>query len=582
MALHATPSGPKGLTNRGYSSSQRICAHLSAPITHVTPFRQGPGNDSKPFNAATAPAIKRSILGTSASQKDVALGEQPSFKGDESVMEAVLSAIADESSFKEITFKGRAVTMLSWKELRIRPVLLKGKKFMQFSFFSTRQNIAKNYEPSQAAEQITELLGLPWGSIQIKSSLQDINIQISRRGKAIFHRTSRNNNFLSSGQAQLSSEVASSSSSSSQSTELHLQHDRVKALPISPMEAHPFLQKLGMQTQEGRIKSDMQDKFNQVNEFLKLLGHTGAWHQLKHFGGVHSSHTLLMPSPVGLSKVENSSDATWKRQEEKREVLTVDRTVMISRQPDPGQETSASLSAAPHSSADAVCPEINRQPKELVILDCGCGSSHLTFGTYHYLNNVLGLPSRIVGVDMNTPLMNRSNEYCRQLDLSPEEAQFFSSPILGFSPPAPPNVVLALHACDTATDEALALGVQQGAAVIMAVPCCHKHLHKEIKKGNVPYPLRPLMGHGIMRQRYKTDAVEFISAEHTPRNLLIRASKASDYKSPGSTADKALTWNLLKEYDEMKVFWGGVTPYLETLISAQLQIVRLACEQSEY
>jgi hypothetical protein len=196
----------------------------------------------------------------------------------------------------------------------------------------------------------------------------------------------------------------------------------------------------------------LQAKFTQINEFLKLLIHTG---QLEH---------------------------------------------MAQQQ----QQDSSSSSSAVH------------------VLDCGCGSSHLTFGTLHYLHNVRGLPLQLTGIDTNAALMQRSNRYCADLGIS-DMAQFHTAAIRHYTPETAPNIVLALHACDTATDEALALGVRLKTDVIMSVPCCQKDLHKQQAAAQQQQRQRsgssssdcdseagsssssslfdPLLSHGILRQR---------------------------------------------------------------------------------
>jgi hypothetical protein len=170
-------------------------------------------------------------------------------------------------------------------------------------------------------------------------------------------------------------------------------------------------------------------------------------------------------------------------------------------------------------------------------LDCGCGSSHLTFGTYHYLHHVKGWPVQLTGVDSNAALMERSNRTCQDLGLG-STARFHVSSIGDFAPEAAPHIVLALHACDTATDQALALGVRQGAGIIAAAPCCHKDLHQQLagwphSSSSSPagvqaaddgvaagaasaVVLAPLLRDGIMRQRF----VDLLT--DTFRALLLR------------------------------------------------------------
>jgi hypothetical protein len=168
----------------------------------------------------------------------------------------------------------------------------------------------------------------------------------------------------------------------------------------------------------------LQAKFTQINEFLKLLIHTG---QLEHMG----------------------------QQQQQQQ-----------QQHDTSSSSSSSI-AERGSSSSAVH-----------VLDCGCGSSHLTFGTLYYLHNVRGMPLKLTGIDTNAALMQRSNCYCDDLGIS-DMAQFHTAAIRKYTPETAPDIVLALHACDTATDEALALGVRLNTGVIMSVPCCQKDLHKQ-------------------------------------------------------------------------------------------------------
>ncbi len=239
----------------------------------------------------------------------------------------------------------------------------------------------------------------------------------------------------------------------------------------------------------------------------------------------------------------------------------------------------------------------------LQILDCGCGSAALTLCTYHYLNDVLGVPAQLTGVDTNAQLMAKSAALAQELGIP--DAQFITSSIADHQPAMQPDIVLALHACDIATDQALALGVTSGAGLIMSVPCCHKDLHKQLQARP---PFEPVMRHGIMRQRfadlltdslraallrvvgYKTDVVEFVSTEHTPRNLLIRAvrtpqvcssssssSSSSPHEAEGGEGKKELVSDATegssaqacREYVALKQFWS-VTPHLEVLLADQV------------
>jgi SAM-dependent methyltransferase len=224
--------------------------------------------------------------------------------------------------------------------------------------------------------------------------------------------------------------------------------------------------------------------------------------------------------------------------------------------------------------------------RPLEILDCGCGSSHLTLAAHHYLNEILGVPARLIGVDVNQEVIRKSAAKAGKLGAA---INFQVNPIAAAE--AKPDVVLALHACDTATDDAIARAVLSGAKVLLCVPCCHHHLNTQLKANGPAEVLRPLLRHGLLLQRsadlltdalralllriqgYKTDVVEFVGSEHTARNLMIRAVKGEAPNDP----------RFVREYRELKSFLG-VEPYLEAMIpvsrSAGELIAPIAVEES--
>ena len=175
----------------------------------------------------------------------------------------------------------------------------------------------------------------------------------------------------------------------------------------------------------------------------------------------------------------------------------------------------------------------------------------------------------MTGIDTNATLIQKDNRQSDELGFS--QACFLTSAIIDFVPQESPDIVLALHACDTATDEAMYQGIASEARLIMCAPCCHHHLHRQL---HAVKPFAPVFQDGILKQRlsdiltdtfralilrimgYKTDVVEFVSPEHTDKNLMIRAIRRTQ-------RDKA---RYLQEYQDLKAYWG-VTPYLETLLS---------------
>jgi hypothetical protein len=214
--------------------------------------------------------------------------------------------------------------------------------------------------------------------------------------------------------------------------------------------------------------------------------------------------------------------------------------------------------------------EMKTFDRPLEILDCGCGSSHLTLAAYHWLDDVLGIPARLIGVDVNEEVIRKSVQRAERLGAA--DLNFTCGPIGSVA--AKPDIVFALHACDTATDDALARAVAAEAKLILAVPCCHHHLNEQIQSD----VLRPILRHGILHQRaadlatdafralalrimgYRTEVVEFISPEHTARNLMIRAVR-------GAPAGEAA---FVREYQDMKRFWNA-TPFIETALGEPFQ-----------
>ena len=215
------------------------------------------------------------------------------------------------------------------------------------------------------------------------------------------------------------------------------------------------------------------------------------------------------------------------------------------------------------------------------IVDCGCGSADLTFAVYHFLSHIRELPIQAVGIDVKAELIAKQNALVDELGW--EGLRFEVSRIIEYEPDIKPDVVLALHACDTATDEALAQAVRWEARLIFSAPCCHHHLQAQMAEQPVPPVFQPVVRHGILKERvgdvltdsfraqilrilgYRTDVVEFISPEHTDKNLMIRAVQRVQPEHRDSEVHR----QLLAEYREMVDFWR-VKPYLSQLLATQL------------
>ena len=186
-----------------------------------------------------------------------------------------------------------------------------------------------------------------------------------------------------------------------------------------------------------------------------------------------------------------------------------------------------------HLSADAALP--THRPLE--IADMGCGKGYLTFATHDYFNLVAARPAHVRGIEAREELVTLCNRVAR--DTARENLNFVQGTIESARLPAL-DVLIALHACDTATDDALAKGVQAGAALIVVAPCCQQELRPQLSAAPV---LAPALRHGIFQERhaefatdalralllewagYDTKVFEFIATEHTAKNLMIAATK---------------------------------------------------------
>jgi SAM-dependent methyltransferase len=223
---------------------------------------------------------------------------------------------------------------------------------------------------------------------------------------------------------------------------------------------------------------------------------------------------------------------------------------------------------------DALAKGQLRTPTEedpLRVVDLGCGNAYLTFAAHRYLTAVRGLPVRVTGVDVKQQSADHNTGVAASLGI---DADFVVGTIGDVVLPEPPDVVLALHACDTATDDALAQGIGWGSALVLAAPCCHHDVAAQLRKAPTPAPYAMLTRHGILRERfadtltdalraailrlagYRVDVVEFVESEHTPRNTLLRATRTGSPVSGGA---------LRREYDDLVTTWG-VHPRLAELL----------------
>lgn len=212
----------------------------------------------------------------------------------------------------------------------------------------------------------------------------------------------------------------------------------------------------------------------------------------------------------------------------------------------------------------------------LQVVDFGCGKSYLTFALHHLLTEVHHREVRIVGLDRDEGVVRTCSEIaerlgCRGLD-------FRVGNIAAHAPEGPVHLVVSLHACDTATDDALAQAVYREADVILAVPCCQHELAGKIHSD----PLSPLLEHGLFNERfaalatdalrakalelcgYETQVVEFVETEHTPKNVLIRAVRGPESRPVSETK--------LRDYRTFKESLGLERIYLDNVLAGSFRV----------
>lgn len=219
---------------------------------------------------------------------------------------------------------------------------------------------------------------------------------------------------------------------------------------------------------------------------------------------------------------------------------------------------------------DLISSEINLLPpsRQIKIIDLGCGKAYLTFALYHYLSKMLSLDVVVIGIDLKKEVIESLNQISSECGYAGLKFEYGS--IYDFKADPPFDMAIALHACDIATDSALAKAVELQAKVILAAPCCQNELYSQIECSL----LTPLLKYGILKERfsalatdacraillnllnYKTQVLEFIDSKHTPKNILLKAVKSD------SLPDRK---ELLKNYRDFKTFLG-VKPSLEKFL----------------
>ncbi len=321
-------------------------------------------------------------------------------------------------------------------KVKVRPVMMKDRLFLQLESFSKTQAFHENLEPDAAVERIVDYMK-EFKQMQMATKDTDYTILISKKGKVTIQKravkTSRNVKIQA--------------------------HNRSKKYILQEGMKVPFLQDLGVMTQDGKIVRTRFDKFRQINRFLEFI--------------------------------------------------------------------------------EDILPQLDKD-REITILDFGCGKSYLTFAMYYYLHELKQYDIRIIGLDLKSEVIAHCNALSKEYGY--EKLTFLEGDIADYEGVNEVDMVVTLHACDTATDYALAKAVGWNAKVILSVPCCQHELNSQIENE----VLAPIMKYGLLKERfaalvtdglraeylesmgYDTQVLEFIDMEHTPKNILLRAVKSKE------------------------------------------------------
>ncbi len=369
--------------------------------------------------------------------------------------------ISDRDNFVRAVLSGRRRNMQTqYERIDIRPVQLKDGLKLQLVMSEEKQDTTKNIDID--GSKILELLNGGYANILVEFTTGSYSLRITKKGEALIHEAKG-------------------------VFERSVNHDRTKDRLLDASD--PFLIEVGISDHKGSIKPSMQDKYRQVEEFLRILE-----------------------------------------------------------------------------------PALPEKKEKLSIVDLGCGHAYLTFATHQYLRKS-GVDAHVIGIDVRENSRDRNNAIAKKLGIT--DSIEFRAEEISETAITTADIAIALHACDTATDDAIAWGVQHGVQLLLIAPCCHHDLQVQMQDIPEPWPL--LTRHGIMRERlgdlltdsfrtqilkllgYRVDAIEFVGGEHTPRNLMIRATKTGAKPEPIDIA----------RYKEMLAQWN-VNPALAQRLAKEL------------
>ena len=397
----------------------------------------------------------------------------------------------------------QATSVQELKDIRnvyVKPIILRNEKMYSFTYRYERRDETKNYDARQSLEVITNLISEIFLNATLFTLTEDVTLLISKKGKATVM-----------------------TKAVKEQREQNVEHDKVKNRLINP--ENPWWFKLGLTTREGKVTADMQHKFKQICKYVEIVD--GVMKNVKFDGKIR-------------------------------------------------------------------------------IADMGAGKGYLTFALYEYLTQKCKYDIAMEGVEIRPDLVVKINEIIKESNL--KDFRFVESSIEAYACQQSTDnrqqtidnrqqstdnfsdfqifrfsdskrfsdsidVLIALHACNTATDDAIIKGIESGAKLIICAPCCHKQIRQEMEKSKV---VDAITRYGIFMERqavmitdtiralimeyfgYKTQVMEFIEMEHTPKNVLLVGRKAND-------PDEEEKAKILNEIKSLKERYGIEKHYLERI-----------------
>ena len=397
-------------------------------------------------------------------------GDREKFELEDSLKEEIRSKVLGDGFMKIVQTVRRGGSQF---KISVRPVEIGGEKLYQAEMTDNGQVRVRNFDADGLSEGLEEIISQKGArELHLMTSKGDLHVRVTRKGRALVSRS-----------AEMDRKV-----------ELK-PHDRVKNVPLARFDSAAYLKAAGLSDGDGRVRASMRGKYDQVNEFLKVVDETLA-----------------------------------------------------------GKGLSGST-------------------ERFTVVDCGCGKAYLTVALYLYLAEVLQIANvHVWGVDRRADVIASAKRMAESLGVS-ANVEFVESDLAAFDVEKA-DMVVSLHACDTATDEALAKGVEWRARYILSAPCCQHELQKTLDDKGA---FAGVMRQSILRERlcdiltdsframimrilgFRTQVVEFVSSEATARNIMLKCEFSV---KPGQSGPVA-------EYLALRDYWH-VTPWLEARLKSIL------------